>query len=675
MNKNSIDIEIADGVYWVGLGNDNGDLQCNPYLIVDNGEGVLVDPGSVLDFEYVLKRVTEIIPLKKIKYVVAHHQDPDLCASLPLFEKQGANFTVVTHWRTKNLLQYYGIKSEYYLVDANNYRLTLKSGRVIQFLPTPYLHFPGAIASYDTKSKTLFSGDLFGAISEEWNLYAKNNYIERMKTFHEHYMPSNDILRPVMEMFLSMDIERIAPQHGSVIHEDVETYIKALRDLECGYFLNPVRKSIKESGGFAAICTMVLKRYAAIFSQEEVAQALDGYDVTYGDSILDIVDHNYVGVKLWESMFEIIYRNKGIRWLLIVEPMVSTIIKEYDLPLPKIFQSKLRIAQQESLLLKEEMSELKELNEQLSRNIDKTQGKISTCPVTGLYNEVFFKEYLKTSFNIAELESLKEHKSLMIIGVDEVSRIKYLYGESEYDSLLRTLVYILSETKNEKDVLFRLNGTTFACYMPDTKKEDASKIAEQIRNEVKSSNKFIEDITVSVGVAEISEIKSINIETDKQANRMEDIAMSRLRIARSKGGNLVSSESDIFDLDNNQSKILLVDNDLTHMDMLKSYLINQNYDIVLAKDGDEAFEMAEKEMPDLIVTEIMLPKIDGFVLCDKLSLHSSTKNIPFIITSDLKTEDSVKRALSFGIEHYFKKPYMLTELMGIIDLKLGKNVL
>ena len=120
---------------------------------------------------------------------------------------------------------------------------------------------------------------------------------------------------------------------------------------------------------------------------------------------------------------------------------------------------------------------------------------------------------------------------------------------------------------------------------------------------------------------------------------------------------------------------MVVDNDKANQEILKLSLENLGYDVSLADDGLEAFSLAEKELPDLIVSEIMLPKIDGFVLRDKLMQQSQTNGISFIIVSDLKNEDSVKRALNMGIVHYIKKPYMLYELLGIIQVILrGDNL-
>lgn len=673
MGSNNKNVQIADGIYWVGFHDSSTALQCNPYLLIDHNEAVLFDPGSVLDFQYVFENLKSIIPIEQIKYVVLHHQDPDLCASVPLFEKAGAKFTIVTHWRTQTIIKYYGITSDYYLVDEHNFSLTLPSGREIQFLPTPYLHFPGAIASYDTATKTLFSSDLFGAMSNSWDLFAGEDYIERMKTFHEHYMPSNDILRPVMEMLLLMDISMIAPQHGSIIKKEISKHIKALRDLECGTFLSPVKKNLKKAGGYAGICGTVIKRYAAIYSQTDVQQALEGLDIELGDTIYEIKDYNYSGIELWEHMFENIYLKKGIKWLTVIEPLVERLSKEYELSIPRIFKSKFKNLQQESLMLKDEILELKNINERLNRAIEQTQGKITTCPITGLYNETFFKEFLKTELENNGISSKYTDACLAVIGIDNMAKLRYVYGDDEANNILLGVSYILKEMKTNNQLLFRLQGDQFACFSPGLSKADAVRKMEEIRNEIRTSEKFVDNITVSIGLVNLAELNETlsNGSVDKD---LYQASMSRFRIAKIEGGNYVSSESEI-NLTQTKGKIMVVDNDKANQEILKLSLENLGYDVSLADDGLEAFSLAEKELPDLIVSEIMLPKIDGFVLREKLMQQSQTNGISFIIVSDLKNEDSVKRALNLGIVHYIKKPYMLYELLGIIQVILrGDNL-
>ena len=338
--------------------------------MIDDSEGILFDPGSVLDFETVYNNVIDIIPLDQIKYVVLHHQDPYICASLPLFEEAGANFQLVTHWRAAVLIKHYGIVSPFYIINENEFKLRLSSGRELSFIPTPYLHFPGAFATYDVQSKILFSSDLFGAFSYNWNLYADDSYVEKMKMFHEHYMPSNEIIRPVMEKLLSIDIAMIAPQHGSIIKDNVVGHIKVLRDLECGVFLKDTKKEVAKSGGYKLLVSLVLKRLYFIFPVNEVNEALEGLEISFDRNSYEVLDFNYRGVDLWNGLFENISKKKGMNWLVVLEPFVNKISKEYDVLVPDIYQSQMIDAQSEIWDLSSENVELRNLNEKLNQNIE-----------------------------------------------------------------------------------------------------------------------------------------------------------------------------------------------------------------------------------------------------------------------------------------------------------------
>ncbi|MDX9826232.1 MAG: hypothetical protein RBT73_00655, partial [Spirochaetia bacterium] len=99
-------IALGNGYYWVGSSRLTGDLSCNPYLLVDEGQGVLFDPGSVLDVQEVLESISSVLPLDKIRSVVLHHQDPDLAAAVPAMEAAGMKFEIVTHWRSWSLIRF-----------------------------------------------------------------------------------------------------------------------------------------------------------------------------------------------------------------------------------------------------------------------------------------------------------------------------------------------------------------------------------------------------------------------------------------------------------------------------------------------------------------------------------------------------------------------------------------
>lgn len=661
--------EIAAGIYWVGGCAQDGGLHCNPYLIVDGDEGVLIDPGSVLDFEDVYENVCSIISLEKIKYVILHHQDPDFCSAVPLFEKAGAKFEIVTHWRTQTLVKYYGIQSNYYIINENEFKLTLASGRTLGFVLTPYLHFPGAFTSYDYQSRILFSSDLFGAFSYEWSLYAKGDYIEKMKTFHEHYMPANSIIRPVMELFLGMEINMIAPQHGSIIKENIIAHIKELRDLECGTLLNPIKRDLAKSGGYMAICSTVLKRLGSIFNQESVRELVADLDLTLDDN-LNITDYNVTGDVLWNMIFERILARKGTTWLMVIEPLTETLAKEYDIPMPEVFSSHIKKAEEEASSLNEQNRMLKEINNRLETSIQESQNKLIRCDITGLYNFSFFKNYLASEINSILIDSSGQNPGLIIISLDNIERIEYLYGHDEVEEIQRNVVFLLESLKTGNDIFFKLQGVVFACYLPQTSKEAAQAFAEKIRNTIAASEKFIEKITASIGLALLSEIHASAEHSESPAEGFYNVAAMRARIARNMGRNIVCSQSSMVDYQENIGKILIVDSDEISVDVLKTALENINYQVVTASDGQAGVRIAIEDEPLLIISEVMIPKMDGFLFREEMLADSNTSKIPFIYLSYLKNDESVLRASDLGVEHYFKKPFMLSELMGVIQNKI-----
>ncbi|MEL7659330.1 response regulator [Acetobacterium wieringae] len=661
--------EIADGVFWVGGCTQDGGLHCNPYLIVDGDEAVLIDPGSVLDFEDVYENICSIIPLDQIKYVILHHQDPDFCSAVPLFEKAGAKFEVVTHWRTQTLVKYYGIQSDYYIINENEFKLTLASGRTLGFVLTPYLHFPGAFTSYDYQTKILFTSDLFGAFSYEWSLYAKDNYLEKMKTFHEHYMPSNNIIRPVMELFLGMDIAMIAPQHGSIIKENITSYIKALRDLECGTLLNPIKRDLAKSGGYMGICSAVLKRLGSIYNQESVRELVADLELTL-DENLNITDYNFTGNVLWNMIFERILARKGTTWLIVIEPLTETLSKEYDIPMPEVFESHLKKVEDQASSLSEQNRMLKEINARLESSIVESQNKLTRCVITGLYNYSFFKNYLASEINSIVNDRSEQNPGLVIISLDNMERIEYLYGHDEVEEIQRNVTFILENLKQGNEMLFKLQGFNFAFYMPQISKTSAQEFAEKIRNTIASSEKFIEKITASIGLVWLGEIRATEEHSGKLDEVFYNVAVMRAKLARNMGRNIVCDQSLLAEYQDEIGKILVVDTDEISVDVLKTALENVNYQVITANDGQQAVRIAKDDNPLLIISEVMIPKMDGFLFREEMLSDSNTSRIPFIYLSYLKNNESVLRASDLGVEHYFKKPFMLSELMGVIQNKI-----
>ena len=254
-------IQISEHVYWVGTYDASDNFQCNSYLIKIDGNGIIIDPGSVLYFESFIKKVLERIELTNISHIILQHQDPDVGGNVAMFAdaiRTSGNHgcILLTHSRTYALARHFGANLN--VVSTNTLKdgkLLFRNGYALEFIHTPYLHAPGAIATYFNTDKIMFSSDIFGGVTENWNLFAGDNYFEDISSFHREYMPSKELLLFAMTKFERYDIDKIAPQHGSVINKkQAKTMIEAFKDFECGLFidkafreeLQAARKKIEE---------------------------------------------------------------------------------------------------------------------------------------------------------------------------------------------------------------------------------------------------------------------------------------------------------------------------------------------------------------------------------------------------------------------------------------------
>ena len=239
MNKHDYSnaITVHRDIYWVGFYDEEASLHCNPYLLADDEDMVLFDPGSIPHFPIVMRKVIDIVNPGEITTIIASHQDPDVCGNIAVVEDviNREDLKIAAHSNTVRLIRHYGLRSELYAVDKHDYKLTLKSGRVLEFIFTPFLHSPGAVVTYDKKTKSLFSSDLFGGISKDWSLFPSNGFLPSLEAFHQLYMPSNELLKGCLEKLEKYDIERILPQHGSILEGDqIPLAMERLKSLPCG---------------------------------------------------------------------------------------------------------------------------------------------------------------------------------------------------------------------------------------------------------------------------------------------------------------------------------------------------------------------------------------------------------------------------------------------------------
>lgn len=119
-------------------------------------------------------------------------------------------------------------------------------------------------------------------------------------------------------------------------------------------------------------------------------------------------------------------------------------------------------------------------------------------------------------------------------------------------------------------------------------------------------------------------------------------------------------------------KILVVEDDLDIQELLKNFLQEAGYSIVLANDGVEALSIFSDVQFDLILLDIMLPKIDGFAVCELIRKQSQ---VPIIMLTALNGEEEQIRGLDMQVDDYITKPFSMPVLIRKIAAVLRRSII
>lgn len=116
-------------------------------------------------------------------------------------------------------------------------------------------------------------------------------------------------------------------------------------------------------------------------------------------------------------------------------------------------------------------------------------------------------------------------------------------------------------------------------------------------------------------------------------------------------------------------KILIVDDETPIRDTISQFLRmnGNNFELATAEDGFEAGILVNQFMPDLILLDLMMPKMDGFKVCEKIKTNPTTKNIKLIVMTGFGTNENIKKAYDCGADKVLEKPFELQTLLEEIN--------
>lgn len=214
-------------------------VQANQHIIIHNKEMLILDPGGHKVYPKLLSELGKVKGDAEIKYIFMSHQDPDIVAATNgWLMVTDAKALLPGLW--SRFIPHFGVDD--YLIS----RLTSISDEglnlniddlAINIIPAHFLHSPGNFSVYDPLSKILYSGDI-GASLGVSDTYVTNfeEHIKYMEPFHKRYMSGNAAIKKWLKLIDNLDIEVIAPQHGSIMKgkEIVNKFKIWFSELKCG---------------------------------------------------------------------------------------------------------------------------------------------------------------------------------------------------------------------------------------------------------------------------------------------------------------------------------------------------------------------------------------------------------------------------------------------------------
>ena len=120
-------------------------------------------------------------------------------------------------------------------------------------------------------------------------------------------------------------------------------------------------------------------------------------------------------------------------------------------------------------------------------------------------------------------------------------------------------------------------------------------------------------------------------------------------------------------------KILFVEDEPDQIMMFKMRLEANDFEVITARDGEEGLKKLYDERPDLVLLDIIMPRMDGYEVCRRIKGNPETKDIPILIISASGVEDAEAKCLAAGAYDYIRKPCESNELVAKIKKALAGN--
>jgi CheY-like chemotaxis protein len=118
-------------------------------------------------------------------------------------------------------------------------------------------------------------------------------------------------------------------------------------------------------------------------------------------------------------------------------------------------------------------------------------------------------------------------------------------------------------------------------------------------------------------------------------------------------------------------RVLVCDDDPVILRLLQVNLELEGYEVLVAHHGEEALEVASSQLPDLILLDIMMPRMDGYQTVERLKGQESTRAIPVVFVSAKAQQADIELGKSYGVDDYLTKPFDPGDLLDVVERLIG----
>jgi len=215
-------------------------------------------------------------------------------------------------------------------------------------------------------------------------------------------------------------------------------------------------------------------------------------------------------------------------------------------------------------------------------------------------------------------------------------------------------------TRNRPGVsLFALDGLVLACIVPVASAAEARALAEDIR-------RTLSPAAVAVGVANFYRFFTADGTAADAAREIERLALHRLATAgREEGGGVCDATDPSLPVPEDRRSVFVIEPDPVAVELLAAALDAAGFDVRSFQNGEAAMASIEASPPDLVICEAMTPRLNGFVIRERLRASPRLAAIPFILVSHRKSEPMIRRAVELDVRHFFRKPLSIVEIVGL----------